>query len=157
MFAEALEKIKIVAETLDDNDPEKVEMLNIEGDYSALIEWALTKRNDYLMQANGCKELAAKYTDRKKSFEGKADSMKDIIKIIMDSAGERSYKGIAGTASIKATPPKVIVLDEDKIPAEFFVTKVVLDKTLLKEGLKSGDEIEGAELSNGGETIAIRV
>ena len=161
MFSEALERLKIIADGLDENDPDKLEMLNLEGDYSDLMDWAIEKRNEYVAQEEALKELIEKYTKRKKMLAQRADSMKDVMKMIMDNAGERSYKGAAGTVSIKATPPKVVVIDEEKIPSSYFDTKKVLNKTRLKEALMftgaSTVSIEGAEMSNGGETISVRV
>lgn len=154
-FKDALDRIKHIAEALPDDDPDKLEMMNVEGDYSNLMEWALTKRNEAIEFQKACKELQAKYSLRAESFSRKADSMKEVCGLIMGCANERKYKGASGTVGFRSVPPSVIIIDESKIPDEFKKTTVSVDKTLLKKALKDG-AIDGAELSNGGETIGIR-
>ena len=151
---EAINRIKTIAETLPDDDPDKMDMLNIEGDYSKLMEWALRKHNEASQFEKSCKELADLYTKRAKSFANKCDKFKDIAGAILDVADERKYQGAAGTIGYRATPPKVVIIDEDKIPDDYKKTSVSVDKIKLKNALKS-ESIAGAELSNGGEVLAI--
>ena len=154
-FTEALGRIKHIAETLPDDDPDKVEMMNIEGDYSKLMEWALAKRNDIIIQSQGCDALISQYKARGERFNKKAANMGEICSIIMSAAGERKYAGSAGTVGFRAIPASVIITDESKIPKAYKVEKVTIsvDKKALKEALGKGD-VSGASLSNGGETIA---
>lgn len=155
-FKEALEKIRIIAETLPDDDPDKIEMMDIEADYSGLMEWALRKYNEAMAMAGACSELSKTYDERKKRLEVSAERMKEVSGVIMGCANERSYKGIAGTISFRAVPPKVVINDEDMIPARFKRTKVEIDKAELKKALQEG-AVEGACLSNGGETLSVRI
>jgi hypothetical protein len=60
--------------------------------------------------------------------------------------------------TLKAATKKTKVLDESKIPSEFFVTipeSKQLDKRALLAALKLG-EIEGAELEDGKRALTIR-
>lgn len=154
---EALNRIRTVAETLDDEDPDKLEMLNIEGDYESLMEWALKKRNDFSLLAASTKELIDGYTIRKTRFEKKADSMKDIIGAIMNAAGERKYTGALATVSIRDNAPKPIVLDESLVPDEYFETKKSLQKSLVNQAVKDGYSIPGIGLDNGSVSLTIRI
>lgn len=154
MLKDAIDRIKIIAQDLEDDDPDKLEMLNIEGDYESLVNWALVKRNEYVSLAGSAKELSQTYFKRQKSFENSADRMKDIVVMIIEAAGETKYKGAAGTVSSKSVPPKPIVTDENLIPKTYF--KSVLDKSLINEAVKSGVEIPGVQMDNGGMTWAIR-
>lgn len=156
MLKDALEKIRIIAETLPDDDPDKQEMLDIEADYSGLIEWALRKRNEYTALTEMSKTLSVQYADRKKSFEARADKMKDICGIILKSANETKYQGAAGTVSIGKKPQSVIVTDESLIPDKYFKIEKKLDKTKLNEAVKGGALVNGVTLDNGGETVIIR-
>lgn len=157
MLKDALEKIRVVAETLDENDPDKLEMLNVEGDYSALMEWAIKKRTESLAMETANKELTELYKNRAARFGNKAEGMKDILGYIMDCANEKSYKGASGTVTKKQIPPKPIVADENKIPDEYFITERKLDKVKLNAAIKDGASIDGVSLSNGGETVTIRI
>ena len=152
----SIERIREVAQTLPDDDPDKLEMLNTEGDYSKLMEWALVKRNEHNAQADAAKALADKYAKRKKSFEVKADQMKEIVGWVIREAGERKYVGTAGTVSIGNKAQGVKILDESKIPDRFFKTTKTIMKADLNAAVLGGETITGAELDNGGETLIIR-
>lgn len=155
-FTEALSRIKHIAEALPDDDPDKLEMINTEGDYSQLMEWAILKRVECLNMADGCKSIIESYKARQERFNRKADTFKNLCGVIMDCANERSYKGSAGTVSYRAIPQGVVIVDEAKIPDEFKKTTFTIDKTALKKALQEGD-VTGAELSNGGESIQVRI
>lgn len=153
-FKDALDRIKTTAELLDDDDPDKREMLDIEGDYSDLMDWAIKKRNECIAMANANKELAAIYTARKHRFDNKADSMKDIAGLILDCANETKYSGAFGSVSKKNVPPKPIVTDESKVPSRF--KKEIIDKAAINEAIKNGEQIEGVSMDNGSISIQMR-
>jgi hypothetical protein len=76
----------------------------------------------------------------------------------MQSGEIRTLDTPAGTVTRKAVPPSVLILEEAEIPAEFFKPQdPKLDKKAVAEALKAGKPVPGAAMSNGGETIAIRV
>ena len=156
MLKDALGKIHHIAETLDDNDPDKLEMLNTEADYKGLMEWALRKRNESLILADGTKQLAADYGARAKRYNARAEKFKEICEVIMNSAGEEKYEGSLGTVYFSKKPQALLVGDEEKIPDKYFETVKKLNKTALVNALKNGDVVEGATLDNGGLTLNIR-
>jgi len=61
------------------------------------------------------------------------------------------------TATRKALGPTVVIIDENMIPVEFVRIERTPNKTAIKAALVAGEDIDGATLSNGGETIAIRI
>jgi hypothetical protein len=62
------------------------------------------------------------------------------------------------TASLRATGPSVIVMDEAAIPSPFWVEqRPKLDKRALLGVLASGENVPGATLSNGHVTLSVRV
>lgn len=153
-FQDALKRIRHIAECLEDDDPDKLDMMNVEGDYSGLMEWAIRKRSENIAMETANKGLADMYKDRANRFANKADSMKDILGYIMDCANEKSYKGVAGTVAKKHNPPKPVVTDESKVPDEY--KKKVIDKTAINQAVKDGKQIEGVSMDNGSETITVR-
>jgi hypothetical protein len=61
------------------------------------------------------------------------------------------------TLSRKPTPPKVQITDEAAIPSQFWRrADPTLDKKAISDALKSNQDVPGATLSNGAETLAIR-
>jgi hypothetical protein len=155
-FQDALDRIRHIAQSLPDDDPDKLEMINVEGDYSNLMEWAILKRVECLNLSEGCKSISDTYKARQERFNRNADTFKDICGVIMDCANERSYKGSAGTVSYRANPQSVVIVDESKIPDEYKKTTITVDKAALKKALQDGDVL-GAQLSNGGESLQVRI
>lgn len=153
----AMSRIKNIAETLEEGDPDKQEMLDVEGDYTPLMEWAIRKRAEALAFEAASKDLSKTYSDRATRFKKKADSMKDICGILMECAQETSFKGVSGTVSKRSLPDKVNITDEQRIPDKFFVETRTLDKKALNKAVQSGENISGVEVVSGGESVTVRV
>ena len=156
MLHDAIKRIRQVAEVLDDNDPEKLDMLNIEGDYESLMNWAITKYNDASVTADACKAMKDKYARREQSMKKNMTRFKDILAIIMESANETKFKGIA-TVSYRHVPPRPIIQNADLIPDKYVKIERKIDKTAINNAYKNGETIEGVTLDNGGKTISIRI
>lgn len=62
------------------------------------------------------------------------------------------------TVSLRATPPKVLVPEPDKLPDEFWriCTSRNPDRPLIKAAFDAKREVPGAVLSNGGASLQIR-
>lgn len=151
-----INRMRDICALLDQDDPDKIDMLDTEADYTKLIEWAVEKRNYWLSQAQGCKELAETYTSRRKSFESAADSLKDVIFSIMSAAGEVKYKGVSGTVSIRDVPPKPEVREESLLPEKYWKISKSVDKAKINADIKDGKKIPGVGMDNGNVTISIR-
>jgi hypothetical protein len=131
----------------------------------------------------GLKEYIAVMTGRKDRIEKRIEIKRLLLLSAMEVAGLPKYEGACGTISRKPTPPKVIITDETLIPAKYWKrADPTVDKATLLQDLKAikdraieaaGSEdlqfdsddtlkiaapetIPGAELSNGGITLAIR-
>lgn len=99
--------------------------------------------------------------ERKSRLENSADTKRNLIIMAMEKAELKSVKQPNATISVRSTKPKLVVVDEALIPAKFFKpADPTLDRTALKTALEEmadGEEIPGAELSNGGISLTIRV
>lgn len=96
--------------------------------------------------------------ERKSRLERSVETRRGIILMAMEKAGIPTIKGVLATLSVRPTPAKTIVKDEALIPARFFKpSDPKLDRTALGDALKAGETVPGAELSNGGVSLSIRV
>lgn len=76
------------------------------------------------------------------------DNLKNILHQFMLEQGKTKYVFPQFTVSIRNNADSVQVLDEAKVPKEYFVQQEPkLSKTLIKEALKGGIEVEGAQLT----------
>lgn len=101
-----------------------------------------------------CKELG----ERRSRFEDQASRIKAAIHVAMGHGELRKLELPQATLSLRPVPPKAEITDEAAIPSKFWKAQdPKLDKKAVLDALKSKEEIPGASLSNGGETISIRV
>lgn len=84
---------------------------------------------------------------KKQAAQKKLDYVKDNIMTAMNVTGQTEVKSGALTIKIAKNPESVKVNEAD-LPKKYFTKKVALapDKKTLKELLKSGKKVKGAEL-----------
>ena len=106
------------------------------------------------VDVKGLKEEEKRLADRRKSLENKIQNLKDYAENAMRATGVKKVKGKVFTLNIQNNAPSVLIKDLERIPNEYFKVKKEVDKTLLKEKLKEGQVIEGAELQ---QTESLRI
>ena len=107
--------------------------------------------------AKAIKEAETEMARRRKSLENSVKWLKDYLKANMEHTGITKIECPYFKLSVQKNPPAVAILDEDVIPAEF-KEKVIswkIDKTGIKNAIKAGKSVAGAELVNG-TRLAIR-
>ena len=109
-------------------------------------------------QVNGIASLIDDLRARKDRIEKRIAMRRVAILAAMASGEIKTIETPAGTISRKAVPPTVLILEESAIPAEFWKpSDPKLDKKAVGDALKAGREVPGATMSNGSETISVRV
>lgn len=94
---------------------------------------------------------------RKNRLETQAERIRASILVAMGQADLKKLELPRATLSRKAAPVKVIITNEADLPSTFLIEKTELkpDRAAILDALKSGI-VPGAELSNGGEQLAVR-
>ncbi|MDN6492073.1 MAG: siphovirus Gp157 family protein, partial [Leuconostoc sp.] len=93
--------------------------------------------------------------ERKTALNNNVRYLKEYLQNEMEKVGKTKIKGELFNVGIQNNPPSVRVEDERKIPRDYFnEQEPKLDKTRLKNDLKSGAAIDGAELR---QTRGVRV
>jgi len=101
-------------------------------------------------------ELTKQQRERQGRLKKQREFLRTAVGSAMDHAGLKKIETGIGTISVRAVPPSAIITDESALPAVFLRTKVEADKAKITAALKEGDDVPGAQLSNGGQTISIR-
>lgn len=91
-------------------------------------------------------------------YERESDAMRALAFRIMNAANVRKMPLPEATLSISTRAPALMISDATQLPAEFTVTKTETrpDREKIKEALKAGQEVPGAYLTNGSETLSVR-
>lgn len=96
--------------------------------------------------------------DRIKRYEAQFENKKDLIAVVMERADIKSIKEPDFTASLRTTPRKLTVTDEDALPECYWRQRSpTLDRQRLLSDLNANLDVPGAVLGNGGMTVAVRV
>jgi hypothetical protein len=94
---------------------------------------------------------------RLERLQSRAEQKRVLVTTAMQEAGLKRLVAPDFTVSLRAGPPKVVVIDESQIPAEFWVARLPrLDRQQLLAALKAGRSVPGALLSNPETTLAVR-
>ncbi|KFB11075.1 siphovirus Gp157 family protein [Nitratireductor basaltis] len=135
----------------------RADMLEGETDLNRVVGKALNARQEAASMAEAIKSREEDLKVRRARFEKKADAMKALIQSVMESANLDKLTLPEATLSIRKPLPKVEVTDTEQLPQGFYKLERKADKTALKQALMSGEQIPGAELALGDDTLSIRV
>lgn len=91
------------------------------------------------------KEEIDRLTKRKKSIENDITRLKTGLQGAFEITGHDKIKTLLFTVSLANNQPSVVV-DEELLPRKYFIQTLKPDKTAIKELLKSGKKVKGAEL-----------
>lgn len=140
-------------------DDDEMALTAIEGE-TGLVE-AISAAVDRIAELNAnCDALELRIkdlTERRSRFENQSARIKTSIAVGMGQAELRKIELPQATLSLRAVPPKAEITDEALIPSKFWKPQdPKLDRKAILDALKSKEDVPGAALSNGGETLSIR-
>lgn len=131
----------------------------LEGETDFLV--VLQRLDDELADADAlCDAIKARreaLSERAARIAHRAEVVRSLMQSVMETAGLQKVPLPTATLSLRKTPPKVVVIDETEVPDAYWRVKREINKTTLAEALKAGEDVPGAALSNGGQTLARRV
>lgn len=85
--------------------------------------------------------------ERKQRIVKNRNRLKDTLKEQMETTGKTKIQSPKVTIWIQNNPPKVEIKDESLIAKKYFIKQApLLDKQAIKEALKEGHKVRGAEL-----------
>lgn len=106
--------------------------------------------------AEGLTPLQRDMAERKARLADGGDKLMGAAQALMDAIGARKVERPDFTAWLRATPPKVQIIDEGALPESAWRVTRVVDKTEIKKLLAEGATVPGAALTNGGESLTVR-
>ena len=103
-------------------------------------------------------ELEKSMQARKLSYKARGELLRRDLLDILVVTQRNSFVAPEGTLSLRALQRTVIITDEQAVPDEYVDINIVrvLNKHDIYDDLSEGVVIPGAELSNGGQTLAFR-
>lgn len=124
--------------------------------FEEMLRAAVAELNDAEAMTDAMAKRAKQLTDRKKRKESYCEKLRTTIADLMNRANVRKLELEEATLSIAPSGRSVVITNEGALPEQFTRTKREPNKTAIKEALERGEEVPGAELGNGGESLRIR-
>jgi hypothetical protein len=103
-------------------------------------------------EAEAIKAEEQRLAQRRKAIENRRNGLKEYLETQLASSGIDKVKTATFTVALQNNPPSVNVLDDKAIPTTFKVhipEQWNVDKKLILQALKDGQEIPGVELFQG--------
>lgn len=141
---------------LKDDDQFKLDILEGSTDYLDIINKCLLELSITEGYIEGLKLSRSRMEDKIERHSVKVDTIRKVLRRMLEMADVRTVKAANGTISLAHKPLGVEIVNEDLIPAELMRIKKEPNKTLIGQKLKAGEDVPGARLSNGGETLIVR-
>jgi hypothetical protein len=133
--------------------PEEAFANTLEGvqmEFDAKIENLCKLRANLLADAVAYKAESDRLKSRETAAKNEATRLQDYILGVLRTTGQKKVKAGIFTASIAKSPAALKIYDESLIPKSYYVPQPdILDKTAIKEAIKSGQKVPGAELVQG--------
>lgn len=112
-------------------------------------------------QAKTVGEEAKRLSERQKSFENQAKNLKTYILRCMQAAQIKTFKTERNTLTVRKGRMSVVIDNVDKLPDELVDVQTIVtpDKKKIQEALealKEGEELPGAHIEVGEETLQVR-
>ena len=146
----------LIADLTSDDAQLRHDMVEGETSFFEAVDAGLDEIQECQIMASGLREHIKRLSARLKRIDSRAERVRGMIEQAFAMADIQSHAFDRATISQKSIPPKLIVTDESRIPARFFVQQPPsLDKKALLSAVKD-DDIPGAALGNGGKTVQIR-
>ena len=105
----------------------------------------------------GLEVVIADLEKRADRFMRRNESIKRLIRIVLDAADLRRIELPEATIAIRNGVPKVIVLVEDDLPDYYWRVHREPNKQLISAALRAGTAVPGAVLSNSEPQLTIRI
>lgn len=143
-----------------DFDPEFIAdtLEGIEGEFEDKVEQLLAIIKNETAYTEMLKSESQNLAERAKVSGNKVANIKAYIATSMDIAGKKSIRAGLHSVTVRAPSKTVEIVDEDKVPIEFFefVTSKKFDLSAIKLQLKAGKLVCGAEMKTGKPSILIK-
>lgn len=131
-----------------DSDTLKDTLDSIDGELELKAIDLIKYSRELELMAHAVRSEEVRLRERREALLSRADQLKSYVKESMENLGKKKIESDLFTLSLRKSSGKVVINDESLIPECYRRVKMTTapDKTLIKQALEDGVEVEGAEL-----------
>lgn len=154
-----LERIAAILAPYQDDEETYLDTLDGETDVLALIDREISSEANDRAMADAISKQIADLKSRKDRIEMRADAHRSAQKLIMQASGLKKLERPCATLSLRAGSISVNIIDATAIPSQLCTVKTISapDKAAIRAQIEAGEDVPGAELTRGDETLSVRV
>lgn len=158
IIRQQIENLKLAYPGLVDDDEAWQLSLESETDLHDVLARIVWQIDDAKALVVGMKDRFDDLKKRKERFENRVEAFRELAFKIMQSANIAKVELPEATLSLRAGAQQIVgEADPATLPDDLCKVSRDLDRTAIKEALKSGRVIPGFELSNSPPSLSIRV
>ena len=150
---ELTENFLAVQTSIEEGNTDLIDTLeSIEGAIEVKAQGIIAVTRNITSQIEAIKAEEKRLADMRKARENHLKRLKEYVLDNMQQTGKTSIKTELGAMRIQANPPALKILKAEDIPAEYMTVvpeHYEIDSERVKEALKAGKEVKGAELVKG--------
>ena len=153
-----IENLKIAYPELLEDDEAWIATLESETSFEDLLTNVVRRIEDTKALVIGTKDRFEELKSRKDRFEHRVDTLRNLAFKIMQAAELAKVELPEATLSLRAGTQQLIgEADPNELPDELCKISRDLNRTAIKEALKTGLTVPGFELSNSPPSLTIRI
>ena len=119
---------------------------NIKDEFNEKAENTVKVIRNFEADIQALRDEEKRLADKRKSLEKKKEDLKEYLYFNMERLKVKKINAGIFDINIQKNPQSIKILDESTIPLKYKILTYNLDKKQLKEDIKNGADIEGAEL-----------
>lgn len=132
-------------------------MKSIKDEMTTKMSNMVKARLNYLAEADALDTEITRLTERKKAKKNKVDSIKNYLSFVLTKLWKKKLELDVATLSFRKKPVSVKIAEWVEFDEKFYIEKApLLSKTLIKEALVAGEEINWAILMENEQTFMIK-
>ena len=150
---ELTENFLAVQTSIEEGNTDLIDTLEaIEGAIEVKAQGIIAVTRNITSQIEAIKAEEKRLADMRKARENHLKRLKEYVLENMQQTGKQQIKTDLGVMRIQASPARLVVNSPEDVPAEY--QKIIpehyeVDNERVKEALKAGKEVPGAELVQG--------
>lgn len=156
--AEAARSLMLnIRDVIGDDDEAIADAIEGETSFNEAVSDAIDRLSEIDSFADAIGAREKELAERRARFISQAERIRTSIGVAMGVAGIKKLELAQATISVRKVPPHVVILNEADVPARFWKPRdPALDRKAVLAALKTKEDVPGASLSNGSETISIK-
>lgn len=146
-----------IKDIIGDDEEAAADAVEGETDLRETIHAAIRRVGELEALADGLKAYGETIAKRQHRLSETAKRIRTAICSAMETGSIKSLELDIATATCKPVPPSVIINEEAQVPSKFWKPQPPkLDKAAVLKALKEKEDVPGARLSNGGQTVSLK-